>query len=166
MFFNKKILIKKFIPVALTGAFLMWLIYFIMDKSDMKDVKIISMRIILFQAVIFGMLLYYVQYKKWHLARKLLKDGVIVNAEITNLIITSSDIFSVNKGIKLTYIFQDASGVEYSRTPHYAKLQFNKWFNSSIPNIGDKVQVIYDSSNPNHSMLSPEAAYGQTTSKF
>lgn len=161
--FLTKGFILKFIPVAITGSYLMWLIYFMMDKSNMRDANILIVQIGLFQLTILGLWIYFSSYRNWHRAKKLLINGISSDARVINIVPVT--IHSV-KFLKLTYQFNDHLGKTYSRTPYHSKKQFDKWFNNIIPATGDKVEVFYDPHHPENNMLSQEMAYGKTSSKF
>lgn len=164
MLFTKRFLLK-IIPVYLTGAYLMWLIYFISDQTNMKPVNILIVKIGLFQLSIIGAWLYYSQYRGWHTARELLEKGVPTKAEITQSELVSLNLFATQH-IRLTYQFKDELKREYSNTQLYFIRQVKKWFNGALPKVGDTVDIFYNPDKPDHTMLSQAVSYGKTSSTF
>lgn len=156
-------LLKKIIPVFLTGMFLMWVLYILLDHE--QDVDRIKNTLLLPQLAILGTWLYYAQYRKWHLARKLLKDGVCQQGRVRDIVIVRKGLIFSLESIKLSYQFYDCTNSSYCRTVHYPKRQFIRWF-SNIPNVGGLVNIVYNPSNANQNMMVEEAQYGKTSSKF
>jgi hypothetical protein len=164
MFFTKRFFLK-FLPVAIVGSYLMWLIYYIMDKNDMRDVNIIIVRIGLIQLTFIGFWLYYSQYRSWHIAKSLLNKGIATTAEITRADLVSLNLFATQY-IRITYNFNTILNVEYAHTQLFLIKLLKKWFSGKLPKVKDKVDIVYDPDNPKYCMLSHEISYGKTSSTF
>jgi len=159
-----KRLIKKLIPVTLTGAYLIWLIYILIDKNNLSENKLFIGQFSLCQLSIIGPLIYRQQYNKWHLAKRLTISGIRKEAIISNIkYITPLIGFSQ---VRITYSFNDDNGNEYSRIVTLSNIaNFRKYFNILLQE-GGKIDVIYDPKNPKDNLIIEETTYANSKTTF